>query len=271
VRKNFSSALRTAVGILAIWSTVGSADAHQDDRIFYPEPGHEQPYIVLQQWIAARYGGENENGLPEAINRGYILAPHLGAVVTGEGFGLTNPSAAAQLTRGGADLLGHAGRPPLLLYAPKGGPGPTPGGGTGSFADIWLDPPYRLIGWVYWGDYDPANRPHLDGIPDEAWAVHEAGWHMSDGTMILTPPQEDCPGQMAQEAPTGPVPWYVNDDGVVVFGIFPHRRAWIIHFWRNPEQNHVPFISLAEPFHQLPSGTLNEPPGTFFYPACPSP
>ena len=234
--------------------------------IFSPTPSYEGKYIELQQRIVAAYGGPN--GVVNAIRAGYFIPLHLGAVVTGAGFALANWRDAL--------AFGHAGHsagaidlnsPFFLLYAPTGRPGHLPDGREGTFDDIWPDPPYELIGWLYGTVYDPAKRPHLDGIPDEAWFVHEAGWHMSDGRQILMPPRENCLGEVTQDPPIPPGPTYVNDEGDTVFAIVGHGRAWDIHFWRNPNIKQPPLIAMNEPFDRLPRGTLDLPYGAFFSPA----
>ena len=243
--------------------------SHQEGNITYsPAPGYEEEFIALQKSIVTRYGGAD--GLKNAVKDGYIVPTHLGAVVTGNGLALANASELLEFIAPDADLP-HSEmdlqKPMLLMYAPTGNPGPTPAGKEGTFDDIWLDEPYELIGWNYGSDYDPADHPHLDGIPDEAWFVHEAGWHMSDGTMVLTPPQEDYPGQLPQEAPSGPAPVVGKvGEGDFAVGIVPHPRAWDVHIWRNPNLEEVPSISMNEPFQQLPDGTLDMPEGAFFYP-----
>jgi hypothetical protein len=74
-------------------------------------------------------------------------------------------------------------RPPLLLYEPS----------SSSSPEEWLDfegpdDPYRLVGWAYFGPYTPGSQPpEMACITPEEWLVHEAGWHLKDGGMHLTP------------------------------------------------------------------------------------
>jgi hypothetical protein len=236
------------------------------DAVFYPEPGHEAEFITLQQQMVATYGGPK--GVLNAISAGYFIPPHLGAVISHSGFALGNWRDLLWFGQDGH----HAARinltsPTLLLYAPLGEPAHVPFGQQGTFDDVWPDPPYELIGWAYGAVYDPGNPPRVPGIPRAAWFVHETGWHMWDGTQILTPPQEDCAGQVAPLPPSPPSPTFVNAQGTVVSAITGHARAWDLHVWRNPDLTQVPIMTLEEPFGRLPSETLDLPDGAFFYPA----
>jgi hypothetical protein len=73
--------------------------------------------------------------------------------------------------------------PQLLQYAPSPLSSPTD----------WLDyngpdGPYRLIGWAYLLEYEPGSRPPSRRcIADSEWFIHEAGWHLLDGGMLVTP------------------------------------------------------------------------------------
>ena len=73
--------------------------------------------------------------------------------------------------------------PPLLLYAPSETSAPA----------AWLDfdgpdDPYRLVGWGYLAPYTPGSTPpQRTCIEPDEWLVHEAGWHLMDGGMHLTP------------------------------------------------------------------------------------
>ena len=44
------------------------------------------------------------------------------------------------------------------------------------------DTPMRLIGVAFARDYVPGTPPAFGCMPREAFFVHEAGWHMLDGS-----------------------------------------------------------------------------------------
>ena len=101
--------------------------------------------------------------------------------------------------------------PQLLMYAPSPASAP---------AD-WLDfdgpdGPYRLIGWGYFAPYLPGDEPPpFPCISAREWVVHEAGWHLMDGGMRLTPGAATEPPRPA--------------DGTPIF--FWHPRVWDLHLW----------------------------------------
>jgi hypothetical protein len=148
------------------------------------------------------------------------------------------------IASGGAVPLDHLEAqdplPPLLLYAPSPASAP---------AD-WLDfdgpdGPYRLIGWGYIAPYqpgaDPTRRPC---VAAREWVIHEAGWHLRDGGMRLTPGATTEPPR-----PQRAVGLY-----------FWHPRAWAIHFWSGDDG--VPTISFHNP--KDPGGGVPLPEGAFF-------
>lgn len=114
--------------------------------------------------------------------------------------------------------------PPLLLYEPSAESRP---------AD-WIDfdgpdDPYRLVGWAYvapctFGSEPPQRRC----IAPSEWFVHEAGWHLKDGGMYLTPGATTEPPRPA---------------GLAIH--MWHPRVWDLHVWRG-EQG-VPTVSFANP------------------------
>jgi hypothetical protein len=148
---------------------------------------------------------------------------------------------------GGAVPLDHLAAqdpmPPLLLYAPSPASAP---------AD-WLDfdgpdGPYRLIGWGYIAPYRPeAEPPRLPCLAARDWLVHEAGWHLRDGGMLLTPGARTEP----------PRPQRTDDF------YFWHPRAWAIHFWVGDDG--VPTVAFHNP--KDPGGGVPLPAGAFFSPA----
>ena len=86
--------------------------------------------------------------------------------------------------------------PQVLLY----GPAPNP-------AADWLDfdgpdGPYELVGWAYLTPYQPGSRPPIRPcvVVESDWWVHEAGWHLRDGGMLLTPERRSSRSPI----PTGP-------------------------------------------------------------------
>jgi hypothetical protein len=162
------------------------------------------------------------------------IAPRQLASLT-EAIAPGGPLAAWMLSHGhvvladaGGVVLGKVdARPPapqLLIYAPS--PSSRP-------AD-WLDfdgpdGPYQLVGWGYFAPYQPGSQPpELPCITAREWHVHEAGWHLMDGGMRLTP------GATAE--PPRP------SDGTPIF--FWHPQMWDIHLWM---RDGGPVIAYANP------------------------
>jgi hypothetical protein len=129
--------------------------------------------------------------------------------------------------------------PQVLQYAP-----------AGSRSD-WLDfdgpdGPYSLVGWTYLAPYEKGSAPpSLPCIAASEWFVHEAGWHLMDGGMHLTPDATAEP----------PRPQLKVDI------MFWHPQFWDIHFWSG--EDGVPAISLDNP--KDPGGGVKLPEGSFFY------
>jgi hypothetical protein len=129
--------------------------------------------------------------------------------------------------------------PPLLLYAPS----------DSSTAADWLDfdgpdDPYRLVGWGYLAPYTPGSSPpQMPCIAPDEWLVHEAGWHLKDGGMHLTPG--------ASEEPSRPA-------GLDV--LMWHPRVWDLHVWRGG--NGEPSIAFANA--NARRGGRDLPPAAFF-------
>src|SRR5512145_2817094 len=73
--------------------------------------------------------------------------------------------------------------PHLLLYAPS--PSSTPS----DWRDFdGPDGPYQLIGWAYTVRFQPGSRPpRLRCIADDEWYIHDAGWRLTNGNMLVTP------------------------------------------------------------------------------------
>jgi hypothetical protein len=131
-------------------------------------------------------------------------------------------------------------QPQLLLYAPSS---------TSSPKD-WVDfrgpdGPYTLVGWGYLVPYQAgAKSPQRRCVAEHEWLVHEAGWHMMDGGMVLTP------GATSEPARKPSAPTY-----------FWHPSMWDLHIWMTSAG--VPVISDANP--DAPPGGLALPPGAFFH------
>lgn len=130
--------------------------------------------------------------------------------------------------------------PQVLIYSPS----------EESEPGDWLDfdgddGPYRLVGWAFLVPYEegssPPDRPCIEA---EEWFVHEAGWHLLDGGMQLTPGATTAP-----PSPTEPG------------GYFWHPQGWDIHFWRGADG--VPTITFHNP--QGRPGGLPLLQGTFYY------
>lgn len=129
--------------------------------------------------------------------------------------------------------------PPLLLYAPS----------PDSDPKDWLDfdgedGPYTLVGWAYIGPWiddgtPPPRRPCIDA---SEWFVHEAGWHLMDGGMLLTP------GATAEPA---------RPPGLAAH--FWHPRAWDLHVWADDDG--VPTVAFHNP--RARRGGLALPEGAF--------
>jgi len=130
--------------------------------------------------------------------------------------------------------------PPLLLYAPSPASNP----------EDWLDfdgpdNPYRLVGWAYIAPYKPGSQPpHRRCIAPVEWLVHEAGWHLKDGGMQLTPGAATEPARPA-------------DLAIQMW----HPQAWDIHFWKGKDG--VPAVTFANP-HAV-GGGRELPHDAFFY------
>ncbi len=112
------------------------------------------------------------------------------------------------------------GGPQLLFYEASGNP------------ERWLDfeeadPPYRLVGWGYFfGMNEPPPAMHC--LRKDDWFIHEAGWHMKDGSMLITAGAESEPAR--PEGASGI--WYW------------HPRAWDVHFWIDPSGD--PRVTLVD-------------------------
>lgn len=132
--------------------------------------------------------------------------------------------------------------PHLLIYRPS----------PSSPPDDWLDfdgpdGPYTFVGWGYlFGTEGQPEAPSVHCIPEEEWFIHEAGWHLWDGGMRLTPG--------ARAEPPRPE----GDDNIWYW----HPRGWDIHLW--VDEGSAPRISLLD--DQAPQGGLSLPADAFVWP-----
>jgi hypothetical protein len=161
--------------------------------------------------------------------RGYAIPTHGYTSIFGAGVAFA--SVPSGFSPGGVTL----GAPELLLYAPRPiAAGESPAAYQAAITDVLPDPPYTLIGWAYGTVYDPANRPRLGCIPTEHWFLHEAGYHLANGDMVLTPPQESVVGAENVLVPPLALPP----------GAF-HPRIWDLHLWARPSG--TPTVSIFPP------------------------
>lgn len=133
--------------------------------------------------------------------------------------------------------------PQLLLYAPS------PRSAPADWLDFdGTDGPYRLVGWAYIGPYTAGSEPPSRRcVSASDWWVHEAGWHLMDGGMHLTPGAASEPPRPDLKAEA----------------FFWHPQVWVVHFWAG--KNGVPTVALDNPARR--DGGLELPHGTFFRPS----
>ncbi len=138
------------------------------------------------------------------------------------------------------NLEAAAPLPQVLVYAPS----------PASAPESWLDfegeeGPYRLVGWGYVAPYEPGSgAPARLCVSPSEWWVHEAGWHLMNGGMVLTPD--------ARAEPPRPELGSEVD--------FWHPRVWEVRFWRG--EDGVPEAALHNPGARR--GGLDLPEGAFF-------
>jgi hypothetical protein len=130
--------------------------------------------------------------------------------------------------------------PHLLLYAPSLSSAPS------DWRDFdGPDGPYQLVGWAYTVRYQPGSRPpSLRCIADDEWYIHDAGWHLTNGNMLVTP-------DASAEPPRPKL-----DVGFVVW----HPQYWDLHMW--PGDDGVPIVTFANPKGR--PGGLSLPEEAFF-------
>jgi len=183
----------------------------------------------------------------------------------------------------GAALDGiKEGSPDLLLYRAVNqvnAPVLATRTATPSSIDCLSDARYQLVGWAYGGLYDPNKRPSLPGIPSNAWFVHEAGFHLYNGGMTLTPPTEGFLGQRSDGLLPPPGTNIIPAPAALPF--FPprcdaanmiwHPRVWDLHVWLNPRnpRGGTPILSVNAPPGWVIPGITTIPPAAFFTPELP--
>jgi len=150
--------------------------------------------------------------------------------------------------------------------------------------DGWRDWP--VIGFGYPINFDPCNKPMIDEcVPDDAWFIHEAGYHHSligDGGMTLADDNHLCrftPGWIQLGCLGAPRDVTTVDHGVGCEDIdmgdlethinrIRHGRFWDLHVWFDPEGG-PPVAAIDDPFKRwrnAPLGSRIElDPLTFFY------
>ena len=120
--------------------------------------------------------------------------------------------------------------------------------------------PYTLVGWAYLVPFDyahPNSRPIESApgfgrcIPQQDWLIHEAGFHLLDGSFVPTPG-----AQVPPIPPPFPPP-------ILLW----HPRVWDLHVWINLCGSPVVGFLNQLPDGRLVSGTgYAAPTGSFFYP-----
>lgn len=182
--------------------------------------------------------------------QGFPVPAHLNASIFGNGmtFAIT-PDKIPPV--GGVDL----GRPTLAFYAPRPRASNEAVDSYNATVSepLFADVPYSFIGIAYTAAYDPAQRPTMGCVPSHRWFVHEAGFHLLDGGMLMTPPNDNGvrgSGTITAAPPIFPPP-----------GIW-HPRFWDLHVWLPPDGNpENPIMSIFRP-GGVPGLVL--PAGAFF-------
>jgi hypothetical protein len=132
--------------------------------------------------------------------------------------------------------------PQVLLYAPS----------PSSRASDWMDftgadGPYQLVGWGYFAPYRKGGAPpRTSCVASGEWVVQEAGWHLRNGGMYLTP------------GATAEPPRPELKEGIY----FWQPQLWNLHVWWNP--NGVPTVAVVNPHRR--AGGVVLPQAAFFQP-----
>jgi len=243
------------------------------------EPSQEDILRAAQTEIVGRFG-ELHIGLTQMKPtyfdaEGGFVPSHLFATITGNGLTMARVHGADDAHTAAKNV----NEPDLLFYAPKN---PT---AKANYADTLPDGDYVLIGWGYYQDYTPGQKPEMAGMTAGDWFVHERGVHTLDGGFLLQQPDEAYLGEAAAEAlPIKGADVYalgtagvmsrmvgsvlgLNDAATTAVG--SHGRVWDSHVFRTDlitGTDSAPVVQMLAPDGLLPEGTLTLPEASFFYP-----
>lgn len=194
--------------------------------------------------------------------RGYTVPTHLMVSLRNMGFTMAKTEVAT-----GANTI-RFGPPDLAMYAPRpmARVNETRRAYTQKLRDEFPDSPYRLAGWAYAETQrDVRRRPSLRCVPSKHWFVHEAGFHLSNGGFLPTPP--------GGETVRGETRVVVMADtaNAVALGITPsrpvwHPRIWDLHIWldRGPGCRDLSCPTVIQIESPSPIDGLPTPRNTFF-------
>lgn len=204
---------------------------------------------TLAEGTSAEHASLQHHLMEQISTRPSLREQTLAELVSGERGG---PLGGWQLPHGHVVLAGQGAvslgsveskypMPQVLQYAPA------PASSPSDWLDIdGPDGPYQLVGWAYLAPYEKGSAPpSLRCIAASEWFVHEAGWHLMDGGMLLTPDATAEPPRPQLKA------------GIM----FWHPQFWDIHVWSG--EDGAPAISLDNP--KDPGGGLKLSEGSFFY------
>lgn len=219
--------------------------------------------IDLQRLQAMAQILRTSNPFRDLPLRGYAVPTHLNVSLRNIGFTM----AKAEVATGASTV--RFGLPDLAVYAPRRqrAVNETRREYVQSLTDAIPDLPYRLIGWAYAETHRNVNRrPSLGCVPSKHWFIHEAGFHLTNGGFLPTPPT-------VRETIRGESRVLTMADSQVArnLGITPgrpvwHPRIWDLHMWTDPSPgcgfaSCLPLIQVASP---APIEGLPTPRLTFF-------
>jgi|GEM_PF-1540147 len=220
---------------------------------------HDALLDIHEQWPT--YGAAKASTSPywvEAHSLGELEGVGLTLVAMQEPPSWDNPLPDIRESNG--DLL----RPSLLFFDVRED--------EGCWFSVDEDAP--LIGVGYHEHFEPCDKPVYTDMPDEAWYVHEAGYHHV--------PAGD--GRFVTAANTDLIaPAVLDDEGCVEVhdeDLFPrvgqvgHGRAWTSHLWFHEREDACPVASLSDPFARQSEDALAVPGDAFFLQGdcgCPAP
>lgn len=174
---------------------------------------------------------------------GYSVQPHGFASIRNNGVGFASPVGGLVGLAPGMALSTELGQPALILYKPRD---PNPGeSAEDHFKTVTNHSkpagPYELVGWAYGAPYDPTVRPVMGCIPSSAWFLHEAGYHLIDGSMALYSVSEGVVGAATVGGMLPPPDAPPPGDA-----LFWHPRIWDLHMWR-AEDGAPPRLAISRP------------------------